>query len=78
MTEGTQPDAPETAPAVTIADVHAGAQVISEGRYAVAECPGCAWRSRPSRWWAVAQDRADTHNNKEHSVLNPAPPKEPR
>ena len=51
----------------------AGAEVIAEGKWAVAECPSCEWRSRRSLWWAVAQDRADAHNNEHHSVLNPAP-----
>lgn len=56
----TEPEAP------AVADVHTGAQVINEGRKVVAECPGCEWRSKPSPWWGVAQDRADGHNRKEH------------
>jgi hypothetical protein len=56
----------------------AGAAVLAEGKGAAAACPPCEWRSRRSLWWAVAQDRADKHNNEHHSVLNPAPGTPPK
>lgn len=78
MTEGTQelaaaePPAPSASTARTLEEL-AGAEVIAEGKWAVAECPSCEWRSRRTVWWAIAQDRADKHNNENHSVLHPAP-----